>query len=97
MTWKGGRSKALTKCRREKLQKITSLRYKRKETLLDVCESQEKDADMFAEQVEGKSGTLMAQLISKSNILRKRYKEKMSEVKKVEAELVIENSQLKLN
>ena len=33
---------------------------------------------MFA----GKSGTLMAQLITKSNVLRKRYKDKLSELKK---------------
>ena len=38
--------------------------------------------DMFAEQGEGKSGTLMAQLITKSNVLRKRYKDKLSELKK---------------
>ena len=33
---------------------------KKKKTLLEVCGSLEKDADLFAEQAEGKSGTLMA-------------------------------------
>ncbi|KAJ8348774.1 hypothetical protein SKAU_G00273630 [Synaphobranchus kaupii] len=60
---------------------------KKKKTLLEVSDSLEKDADKFAEQAEGKSGTLMAQLITKSNVLRKRYKEKLSELKQVEAEL----------
>lgn len=53
---------------------ITELK-KKKQTLLEVCGSLEKDADVFAEQAEGKSGTLMAQLITKSNVLRKRYKD----------------------
>ncbi|CAK6970621.1 uncharacterized protein LOC125904009 [Scomber scombrus] len=69
---------------------------KKKQTLLEVCGSLEKDADMFAEQAEGKSGTLMAQLITKSNVLRKRYKEKFSELKKIEAELEIKATELRL-
>ena len=45
------------------------------------------DADQLAVQAEGKAGTLMAQLITKSNTLRKRYKDKMAELQQVEEEL----------
>ena len=45
------------------------------------------DADQLAEQAEGKAGTLIAQLITKSNTLRKWYKEKMAELQQVEEEL----------
>ena len=38
------------------------------------------DADHLAEQAEGKSGSLMAQLITKSNTLRRRHKEKLREL-----------------
>ncbi|XP_041668456.1 uncharacterized protein LOC121526132 isoform X4 [Cheilinus undulatus] len=74
---------------------IAELKKKTK-TLLEVCDSLQKDADMFAEQAEGKSGTLMAQLITKSNVLRKRYKDKLSELKKIEAELEIKATELRL-
>ncbi|KAJ8385481.1 hypothetical protein AAFF_G00185770 [Aldrovandia affinis] len=60
---------------------------KSKATLKAVTNSLSQDADQLAEKAEGKAGTLMAQLITKSNTLRKRHREKMVELKKVEAEL----------
>ena len=45
------------------------------------------DADQLATQAEGKAGSLMAQLITKSNTLRKRHKEKLAELAEVEEEL----------
>jgi len=45
------------------------------------------DANLFATQAEGKAGTLMAQLITKSNTQRKRHKEKMAELQQVKEEL----------
>lgn len=63
--------------------------------LIKVANSLEKDADKLAEQAEGKSGTLMAQLITKSNILRKRYKEKITELKEVEKELEDKSAELR--
>ena len=74
---------------------IAELKKKNK-ILLEVCGSLEKDSDLFAEQAEGKSGTLMSQLITKSNILRKRCKEKLSELKSIEAELEIKATELRL-
>lgn len=60
---------------------------KRNMVVAEVANSLEKEADKLAEQAESKSGTLMAQLITKSNILRKQYKEKVAELKEVETEL----------
>lgn len=51
---------------------------KRKMVVAEVANSLEKEADKLAEQAESKSVTLMAQLVSKSNILRKRYKVKVA-------------------
>lgn len=41
-----------------------------------VCETLEKDADGLAEKAENTAGTKMAELITKSNSMRKRCKEK---------------------
>ncbi|XP_035985123.1 uncharacterized protein LOC118558689 [Fundulus heteroclitus] len=68
---------------------------KKKTILIEVANSLEKDADKLAEQAEGKSGTCMAQLITKSNILRKRYKEKLTELKEVEKELEDKSAELR--
>ncbi|KAL2083672.1 hypothetical protein ACEWY4_021445 [Coilia grayii] len=63
--------------------------------LTEVATSLENEADKCAEAAEGKSGTLMAQLITKSNVLRKRYKEKIAELKGVESELEAESAKLR--
>lgn len=68
---------------------------KKKVTLSEVANSLEKDADKLAEQAEGHSGTLMAQLITKSNILRKRYKDKVAELKEVARELEDKSAELR--
>ncbi|XP_056459485.1 uncharacterized protein LOC130392964 [Gadus chalcogrammus] len=68
---------------------------KTKKILIEVANSLEKDADKLAEQAEGKSGTLMAQLITKSNILRRRHKEKLTELKEVEKELEDKSAELR--
>ncbi|KAL7868768.1 hypothetical protein SRHO_G00101520 [Serrasalmus rhombeus] len=48
--------------------------------LITVCDSLEVDADKFAEMAEGKAGTKMAELITKSNSLRRRHKDKKAEL-----------------
>lgn len=69
---------------------------KRKRTVLtEVCDSLQTDADKLAEQAEGKSGTLMAQLITKSNILRKRSKEKRNELVQTEKLLGTKSEELR--
>ncbi|KAK9976616.1 hypothetical protein ABG768_021821, partial [Culter alburnus] len=69
---------------------------KRKRTVLtEVCDSLQTDADKLAEQAEGKSGTLMAQLITKSNILRKRSKEKRNDLAQTEKLLGTKSEELR--
>ncbi|KAL1252681.1 hypothetical protein QQF64_029790 [Cirrhinus molitorella] len=60
---------------------------KKKKTLVDVCSSLDKDADLCAEEAERKSGSQMAQLISKSNALRRRLKDKQKEKEDLEEEI----------
>lgn len=68
---------------------------KKKRILVQVSTSLQKDADQLAEEAEGKSGTLMAHLITKSNTLRKRYKEKTNELQQIEKELDTKGKELK--
>lgn len=49
---------------------------KKMRILVQVSMRLQGDADQLAEEAEGKAGTLMAQLATKLNTLRKRYKEK---------------------
>ena len=44
--------------------------------------SLEEEADKLAEQAEGKAGTLMARLITKSNLLRRKCKENSGVIQK---------------
>ncbi|MEQ2238712.1 hypothetical protein ILYODFUR_036067 [Ilyodon furcidens] len=69
---------------------------KKKVVLTEVCTSLQKDADELAEKAENKAGTLMAQMITKSNTLRRRHKEKCLELKNVETELQQKGNELKL-
>lgn len=50
---------------------------------------------MLAEEAVGKSGSKMAQLLSKSNALRRASKEKLTELKKVEEEITIKGDELR--
>lgn len=50
---------------------LEELRKKRR-TISTVCETLEKDADGLAEKAENTAGTKMAELITKSNSMRKR-------------------------
>lgn len=69
-------------------EEIEDLKKKRT-VLTEVCLSLQTDADQLAEQAEGKSGSLMAQLITKSNTLRRRRKEKLNEL--VQTEKLLES------
>jgi len=91
-----GKKKACKQCTKRKVaEDHLELLKKKKMILIEIANSLEKDADKLAEQVEGKSGTLMAELITKSNILRKRYKEKVTELKEVEKELEDKSAELR--
>ena len=79
--------------RKAVVDELEELKNKKK-VLTEVCESLQKDADQLAEQAEGKSGSLMAQLITKSNTLRRRHKEKRTEL--VETEKLLGNKATEL-
>ncbi|TKS67811.1 PiggyBac transposable element-derived protein 3 [Collichthys lucidus] len=73
---------------------LTDLKKKRT-TVQEVCTCLTTEADKLAEEAEGKSGTKMAQLLSKSNALRRASKDKMTELKKVEEEITIKAEELR--
>lgn len=73
---------------------LEELKKKRK-VLTEVCDTLQKDADKLAEQAEAKSGSLMAQLITKSNTLRRRHKEKLQELEETEKLVEVKASELR--
>ncbi|TKS66114.1 hypothetical protein D9C73_000170 [Collichthys lucidus] len=73
---------------------LTDLKKKRT-TVQEVCTCLTTEADKLAEEAEGKSGSKMAQLLSKSNALRRASKDKMTELKKVEEEITIKAEELR--
>lgn len=81
--WKK-KSSATQELKRKAAEKeLEDLRNQR-QVLNVVCDSLEVDADKFAEIAEGKTGTKMAELITKSNSLRRRYKDKKAELLQVD-------------
>ncbi|KAL2082757.1 hypothetical protein ACEWY4_022575 [Coilia grayii] len=75
-------------------EKLQDLKVKR-DTLCKVIESLGKDADDLAEQAEGKAGSKMAQLLSKSNALRRAAKDKLSQLKVLEDEIATKSAELR--
>lgn len=69
---------------------------KRRNTMQTVAESLSRDADKIAEEAEGKAGSKMAQLITKSNALRRASKEKSAELKNIEEEILAKGEELRL-
>ncbi|KAJ8353515.1 hypothetical protein SKAU_G00210820 [Synaphobranchus kaupii] len=67
---------------------------KRKKTIL-VSEGLARDADRFAEEAVGKAGSKMAELTSKSNILRRGCKEKLAVLEIIEKEIVAKGAELR--
>lgn len=65
---------------------LEELRKKRR-TIKTVCETLEQDADSLAEKAENTAGTKMAELITKSNSMRKRCKEKRGELMDLDHEI----------
>nr|XP_023653575.1 uncharacterized protein LOC111836490 isoform X1 [Paramormyrops kingsleyae] len=88
-------SAALALKRKAVEEELLDLRTQR-EVLSRVCESLQNDADKLAEQAEGKAGSKMAELITKSNTLRRRHKEKKEELRQLEERIEEKSSQLRL-
>ncbi|GAA6096773.1 uncharacterized protein LOC115357561, partial [Tachysurus ichikawai] len=87
-------SEAGTQKRKLAEEYLTELKRK-KSTVQEVSTGLAREADMLAEEAEGKSGSKMAQLLSKSNALRRASKEKLAELKKVEEEITIKGDELR--
>ncbi|KAG5272523.1 hypothetical protein AALO_G00166480 [Alosa alosa] len=68
---------------------------KRKTNLEDVSACLVREADALAEQAEGKAGSKMAQLLSKSNALRRAHKDKLGELKALETEIDAKGDELR--
>ena len=68
---------------------------KRRDTILEVSQGLAREADKFAEQAEAKSGTKMAEYISKSNILRKGSREKLRELENIKKEIERKGGELR--
>ncbi|KAF4097691.1 hypothetical protein G5714_021699 [Onychostoma macrolepis] len=80
--------------RKEAEDELEVLKKKRK-VLREVCDTLQKDADQLAEQAEGKSGSLMAQLITKSNTLRRRHKEKLNDLEQTKKFIESKSNELR--
>lgn len=65
---------------------------KKKRSIEEVCKSLESDADRMA---ENSAGSKMATLITKSNTMRRRAKEKQEELKEVNGQIEDKLSELK--
>ena len=76
-------SAAQTLKRKAAVEELVELRQQRR-VLDDVCTILENDANKLTEEAEGKAGSKMAQLITKSNTLKRRYKEKKEEEVKLD-------------
>lgn len=73
---------------------LQDLKVKR-DSLHKVIGSLGKDADALAEEAEDKAGSKMAQLLSKSNALRRATKDKLSQLKDMEAEIATKSAELR--
>ena len=66
---------------------LEDLREERR-TISTVCETPEKDADVLADKAENIAKTKMAELITKSNSVRQRCKDKRGELMDLDCETV---------
>lgn len=73
---------------------LQELKVKRR-CILEVSEGLVKDADRLAEEAEGKAERKMADLISRSNVLRRGNKEKLAKLAVLHEEIATESAELK--
>lgn len=63
--------------------------------LQEVSESLVRDADRQAEEAEGKAGSKMADLISRSNLLRRGHTEKLAKLAIIDDEIAAKSAELR--
>lgn len=73
---------------------LQELRGKRRR-LQEVSEGLARDADRLAEEAEGKAGSKMADLITRSNLLRRGHKEKLAELAVLDKEIAAKSAELR--
>lgn len=78
--------------KRKKVEEELETARKKTRTLKAICENLCEEADQLSLEAEGKRRTEMLQLISKSNALRSKAREKKSELKDVK-ELIKEKTE----
>ncbi|CAK6981151.1 hypothetical protein D9C73_000900, partial [Scomber scombrus] len=74
------------KKRKNVVEELEDIKRQRR-SLEDVCESLQNDADQMEEKAENSAGTKMATLITKSNTLRRRAKEKREQLVVLNADI----------
>lgn len=68
---------------------------KTRQTIQEVAEHLRRDADKMAEEAEGKQGSKMAELIAKSNALRRSYKQKLTELESLGEKIATKAAELR--
>nr|XP_055044579.1 uncharacterized protein LOC129430949 isoform X3 [Misgurnus anguillicaudatus]XP_055044580.1 uncharacterized protein LOC129430949 isoform X3 [Misgurnus anguillicaudatus] len=80
--------------RKEAEDCLQELKVKRRR-IQEVCEGLARDADRLAEEAERKAGSKMADLISRSNLLRRGHKEKLTELAVLDKEIAALSEELR--
>ncbi|KAK5848714.1 hypothetical protein PBY51_006306 [Eleginops maclovinus] len=80
--------------RKETEDCLQELKVKRRR-VQEVSEGLARDADRLAEVAEGKAGSKMADLISRSNLLRRDHEEKLAELALLDKEIAAKNAELR--
>lgn len=73
---------------------LQELKLKRRQ-VQEVCDGLARDADRLAEEAEAKSGSKMATLIARSNIMRRGYKEKLAELAMLDKSITAKSAELR--
>ncbi|KAL2085046.1 hypothetical protein ACEWY4_020564 [Coilia grayii] len=80
--------------RKEAEDCLQELRVKRRQ-VQEVSEGLARDADRLAEEAEAKAGSKMADLISRSNLMRRGHKEKLAELAVLDKEITAKSAELR--
>ncbi|XP_028297108.1 uncharacterized protein LOC114458926 [Gouania willdenowi] len=80
--------------RKEAEDCLQELKVKRR-CIQEVSEGLARDADRLAEEAEAKAGSKMADLITRSNILRRGHKEKLAEMALLDKEITAKSAELR--
>ncbi|KAL2098417.1 hypothetical protein ACEWY4_007624 [Coilia grayii] len=80
--------------RKEAEDCLQELKVKRRQ-VQEVCKGLARDADRLAEEAEAKAGSKMADLISRSNLMRRGHKEKLAELAVLDKDIAVKSAELR--